>query len=201
MDVREILSKLRNIKDVVFSSVDFNGVPKSRVIDIMLVENEKVYFVTARGKDFYREIMNNNNVSVTALTKDYMSITLEGKAFKTENQKYWIDKVFENNPTMNDVYPGQSRYILEAFCIEKGIVHTFDLSKHPIVRKTYSLGGEKTKPEGYIITDKCIQCGKCFRLCPQSSIKKNEDFEIISKNCLRCGYCYENCPVKAIERL
>ncbi len=129
MNIENILEELRNIKDVVFSSVDFEGKPKSRIIDIMLIENKSIYFVTARGKEFYKEIINNSNISITALTKDYMSITVKGKAVKEENQKYWLDKIFEQNLSMNDVYPGQSRYILEVFCIKRAIIETFDLSK------------------------------------------------------------------------
>lgn len=201
MNIENILEELRNIKDVVFSSVDFEGKPKSRVIDIMLIENKSIYFVTARGKEFYKEIINNSNISITALTKDYMSITVKGKVVKEENQKYWLDKIFEQNLSMNDVYPGQSRYILEVFCIKRAIIETFDLSKHPVRRKYYSLGGEVIKEEGYIINDKCIKCGKCLKICPQGAIKNDTYYEIKNENCLRCGYCYENCPANAIERL
>ena len=201
MNIENILEELRKIKDVVFSSVDFNGNPKSRVIDIMLVENRCIYFLTARGKEFYREILNNNNISITALTKDYMSITVRGGAVKEENQKYFLDKIFEQNPSMNDVYPYKSRNILEVFCIKKAVIETFDLSKHPIKRKYYSLGGEVIKEKGYIINDKCIKCGKCLNICPQGAIKNGTHYEIKKENCLRCGYCYENCPLDAIERL
>ena len=31
--------------------------------------------------------------------------------------KEWVDKVFQHNPGMNEVYPGESRYILDAFVL------------------------------------------------------------------------------------
>ena len=43
---------------------------------------------------------------------------------------------------MNDVYPGESRYILEAFCIAEGEVEFFDLGKSPIYRETFTLGSD-----------------------------------------------------------
>ncbi|WP_294463860.1 4Fe-4S binding protein [uncultured Anaerofustis sp.] len=201
MNAKELLIVLREIKDVSFSSVDKNTNPKCRIIDVMLVEDEKLYFLTARGKDFYKELMANNKVAVTALTENFESIRLEGKANKVGDNKYYLDKIFECNPVMNEVYPGDSRDILDVFCIDKGIIEYFDLSKHPIYRETFSFGGEKIKDKGYFINETCINCKKCFNLCPQSAIYElNGIMNIKNENCLHCGLCYENCPVKAVER-
>ena len=56
MTARECLQILREIKDVAFATVDEKGLPHVRIIDVMLVEEEKLYFCTARGKDFYRKL-------------------------------------------------------------------------------------------------------------------------------------------------
>lgn len=53
MNIKECLNILREIKDISFATVDENNHPQVRIIDVMLVENEKLYFCTARGKDFY----------------------------------------------------------------------------------------------------------------------------------------------------
>ena len=45
-----------------FATVDENGFPQIRIIDVMIVENEKLYFCTARGKDFYHQIITNGQV-------------------------------------------------------------------------------------------------------------------------------------------
>ena len=52
MNVQRCLEILREVKDVAFATVDEKGLPQIRIIDVMLVENEKLYFCTARGKDF-----------------------------------------------------------------------------------------------------------------------------------------------------
>ena len=45
------LDFLRTIKSVTFCSVE-KGCPKARIIDVMFVEEDKIYFTTARGKSF-----------------------------------------------------------------------------------------------------------------------------------------------------
>ena len=56
MNVQRCLEILREVKDVAFATVDEKGLPQIRIIDVMLVENEKLYFCTARGKDFYSRL-------------------------------------------------------------------------------------------------------------------------------------------------
>ena len=52
MNAQDCLQILRQIKDVAFATVDENGLPQVRIIDVMLVEQGRLYFCTARGKDF-----------------------------------------------------------------------------------------------------------------------------------------------------
>ena len=165
MNAERCLQILREIKDVAFATVDDKGMPQIRIIDIMLVEGEKVYFCTARGKDFYAQLMRDGNVAVTGMNREYQMI---------------------------------SRYLLEQFCFDNGEVEFFDLGREPIVRETFALGGSEKTFKGYEITDKCIQCGKCERICPQKCIK---DFVINQTHCLHCGLCFEECPVNAVRKL
>lgn len=197
MDAKKCLQILRGIKDVAFATVDDNGLPQIRIIDIMIAENESIYFCTARGKDFYRQLMKNGQVAITGMNKEYQMIRLNGKACKLSEQKKWIDRIFDENPSMNEVYPNDSRYVLEAFCIDNGDVEFFDLGQTPIVRESFKLANSKLDNKGFEITDKCIKCGKCKHLCPQKCIK---NFIINQKHCLHCGLCFEECPISAIER-
>mgnify|MGYP002595988828 CR=1 FL=1 len=56
MNAQECLHILREIKDVSFATVDKKGFPQVRIIDVMLIENNKLYFCSARGKDFYKQL-------------------------------------------------------------------------------------------------------------------------------------------------
>ncbi len=198
MNAERCLQILRKIKDVAFATVDDKGMPQIRIIDIMLVEGEKIYFCTARGKDFYAQLMRDGNVAITGMNREYQMIRLNGKARKLDDRKLWIDRIFEENPSMNNVYPDDSRYVLEPFCIDNGEVEFFDLGREPVVRETFALGESEKTFKGYEITDKCIQCGKCERICPQKCIK---DFVINQIHCLHCGLCLEGCPVDAVRKI
>ena len=197
MNVKRCFEILRQIKDVAFATIDENGLPQIRIIDVMLVENEKLYFCTARGKDFYQQIIENSQVAITGMNKDFQMVRLNGKAKKLEENIKWIDRIFEENPSMNAIYPDESRYILEAFCIDNGLVEFFDLGKEPVFREIFTLGNDEIKKSEFFIIDNCIHCGKCERICPQKCIKNH----IINQNhCLHCGLCMEKCPVNAIEK-
>lgn len=200
MNAMDCLNILRNIKDCAFATVDENGMPQNRIIDVMIVEDEKLYFLTARGKHFYSELLKCGHAAITGLNSEWQTVRLVGKVEKLDDQKHWIDRIFELNPSMNEVYPGDARYILEAFCIKDGELEFFDLGKSPIYRESFSIGSGVIHPKGFVITDECIGCGLCAENCPQKCIDEGQPYVIRQENCLHCGLCFENCPVQAIVR-
>lgn len=150
------LDLLRKMKSVTFCSVE-NACPKARIIDVMFVEDEMIYFTTARGKSFYRQLMNNPNVAVVGMDKNYKTIRIHGKAKKIEHNI--IDKIFEHNPRMNDLYGGEKRDILEPFCIYEGSGEIFDLSSNPPHRERFAFGDLDVVSLGFKINEKCNSCG------------------------------------------
>lgn len=197
MNASKCLEILREIKDVAFATVDEKGDPQIRIIDVMLVEDEKLYFCTARGKEFYRQITNHRQIAITGMNPEHQMVRLSGRADRLKDQKRWIDRIFEENPSMKDVYPGESRYVLEAFCIQEGEVEFFDLGQTPVERESFGLGSSRPELKGFEITDACIQCGACEAVCPQHCIK---EFQIEQSHCLHCGLCMETCPVGAVKK-
>lgn len=200
MDAQDCLQMLREIRDVSFATVGEDGLPHNLIIDIMIVEEGRLVFCTGRGKDFYRQLTANPHVAISGLNKAWQMIRLTGTVKKLDGQEQWIDRIFEENPAMNDVYPGTARYILEAFAIESGSIEFFDLGTSPIRRESFSFGGSKTPEKGFRITDSCIGCGTCKRNCPQQCVEEGTPFRIRQDRCLHCGLCFENCPVQAVVR-
>ncbi|MFR2885690.1 MAG: pyridoxamine 5'-phosphate oxidase family protein [Merdibacter sp.] len=79
MNKAQILQELRKIKDVAFATVDSEGRPQVRIIDVMLADEETIYFCTARGKAFYHQLCEGGYVAVSGLNKQFQ-IRISGKA-------------------------------------------------------------------------------------------------------------------------
>ena len=195
---KKALGLLREVKSVTFSTVN-GGEPASRIIDVMLVDDDGLYFVTARGKAFYRQIDEVPTVAVSAMTKDWVAIRLVGDIRKVEGREL-VDRVFEANPMMKDIYPGEKRDILDGFHVYRGRGELFDLSSSTPARQRFAFGGAAVRPCGYRILDTCISCGACAEACPEGIISEGDPYVIAQAHCLECGRCAEVCPVDAIER-
>lgn len=174
MDLTTCLKKMELVGVLAFATVDSDGAPQIRNISAIHYETDALYFFTARGKNFCKELLEDGRVQILCYTKYKEMIRLSGKAYAVpeEEQMKWRDKIFAEQPYLVNVYPGDTRNIGIIFCIDKAEIEYFNLGVNPIFRETYRLGDVKLKEKGYFITESCIGCGNC----------------------------YENCPVKAIER-
>lgn len=201
MTLQDCLQLLFTIKSVAMATVDENGTPQVRMIDLMLAENDTLYFCTARGKDFYHELRTTRHVAMTGMNDNWQTVRLSGTVKHLDDQKYWIDRIFDANAPIANLYKGERRYILEAFCLDSADVEFFDLGQEPINRQRFQLGAVTSKPKGFQITTSCIGCGKCTAVCPQNCITAGTPYQIAQAHCLHCGLCAETCPINAIERL
>ena len=194
------------IHSTVFATIDGNGLPDARVIDIMLADSDSLYFITAKGKEFYRQLMEQKFAAISGMTAgknslDKKAVSVRGKIRNIGNEK--LEEVFAENPYMNEIYPSvKSRNALEVFQMYEGQGEYFDLSVKPIYREDFYLGENHdtyTNTHGFYVTENCSQCGKCFSECPQNCIDVTEGKVSINQaHCLHCGRCYEICPKKAI---
>lgn len=81
MQAGDCLQILREIKDVSFASVDEQGNPQVRIIDVMLVEGDKLYFCTSRGKDFHRQLLQHPQIAITGMNSVYQMVRCRGARF------------------------------------------------------------------------------------------------------------------------
>ncbi len=218
MTTKDYLSSLRNdIHTTVVATVDAEGHPVTRVIDIMLADDTTFYFLTAQGKQFYDQLMDQKYLSLSGMTggegMDIKEATMHMKAISARGEvecigKEKLDEIFEKNPYMAEIYPSEdSRAALVVFKMTKGDGEYFDLSTKPITRGNFKIGEgagtEETKPKArYLITDACVGCGNCVVRCPQNCIEFRPvpPFVIKQENCLHCGNCYTVCPYEAITK-
>ena len=201
MDAKTCIQKLRLIASVSMATVGEDGSPQVRTIGVMHVEDKKLYFLTARGKPFYHELLREKKVAVLGLSRYKEMIRLNGvpERLIKEEQNKWLSLLFEENPYMANVYPGDTRQVLEVFCIQHGEIEYFHLGVHPIVRESYIIGNGVSNEKLYTITEDCIGCGTCIQHCPQNCITAGTPYSIEQIHCLRCGACMESCPVSAVQ--
>ncbi len=53
--------------------------------------------------------------------------------------------------------------------------------------------------KNFKVSDKCISCGKCEKVCPMNNIKMEKGEPVFGENCTWCFGCIERCPKKAID--
>lgn len=199
MSSKEYLKRLvEDIHSATVATIGADGHPKTRVIDMMLWDEQGVYFLTARGKDFYRQIMEQRYIALSA-TKDKISISLCGKIRNIEIEK--LDEIFEKNPYMKAIYPGETRSALEVFCLYEAEGEYFDISEPShVTRDSFTVGHATTASSGYYVGTGCIGCKLCYSVCPQKCIDITKKPVVIDQNrCLHCGRCAEICPRQTIE--
>lgn len=195
---------VEEIHSVVVATIDEKGLPATRVIDMMLYDNDGVYFLTAKGKSFYKQLMNKGYVSLSGMTigSDSMTkkaISISGSVRNIGTKK--LDEIFDKNKYMADIYAStESRKALEVFCLYKGRGDYFDLSTKPISRGSFVFGGKKVENFGYSISNDCNECKLCLEVCPTNCIEISTPYKIIQEHCLHCGNCLEICPQGAVKK-
>ena len=190
---------VEDIHSTTIATIGSDGHPQTRVIDMMLYDDQGVYFLTAKGKAFYAQLKEQGYIALSA-AKDKISISLRGKIKNIGSEK--LDEIFERNTYMQYFYPGDTRSALEVFCLYKADGEYFDISNPShIVRDSFTIGKELQETPGYYVGKDCIGCKLCYNLCPQKCIDITTKPVVIDQyRCLHCGRCAESCPKKVIEK-
>lgn len=190
---------VEEIHSTTVATLGEDGHPQTRVIDMMLYDAEGIYFLTAKGKAFYDQLMQQQFLALSA-TREKKAVSLRGKIRNIGSEK--LDEIFEKNTYMQKIYPGDTRDALEVFCLYEAQGEYFDISDPShIVRDTILIGEVEEKQSGYFVTSACIGCKLCYSVCPQKCIDiSKKPVEINQKHCLHCGKCFEICPKRAIIR-
>lgn len=181
------------------ATIGNDGHPQTRVIDMMYYDEEGVYFLTAKGKAFYEQLMEQKYIAVSA-TKDKKAVSLRGMV-KNIGKKN-LDIMFEKNPYMKEIYPGDTREALDVFCLYEAQGEYFDISvPSNIIRKSIVIGDAQEVQMGYYVGKGCIGCKLCYSVCPQKCINIAQKPVMIEQNhCLHCGRCAQICPMQTIEK-
>ena len=184
----------------IVATIGKDGHPQTRAIYMMLWDAKGVYFLTAKGKEFYVQLMEQGYIALSAVW-DKKAISLRGKVQNIYQEK--LDEIFEKNTYMQQIYPGDTRNALEVFCLYEAEGEYFDISDPAhIVRVSIVIGKKETKETGYFIGEGCIGCKLCYKVCPQKCINIDQIPVVIDQHhCLHCGRCAEACPKQIIHKV
>ena len=167
-------------------------------------DENSLFFLTARGKGFYKRLKRRGYMALTGIkgtdTLSCAAISLRGKVRELGAEK--IPEMFEKNPYMKEIYPTkESRRTLTVFQLYEGNGEWFDLSQKPMERFSFAFGQAASKPEEYYyITDACTGCQRCEAVCPQKCIDISGVPAVIRQiHCLHCGSCRMICPQNAVR--
>ena len=79
MDAQTCLQKLEYVGVLAFATVDEHGAPQIRNISAIHYEPEAMYFFTAKGKDFCRQLLSDGRVQILGYTKYKEMIRFSGR--------------------------------------------------------------------------------------------------------------------------
>lgn len=77
---------VEEIHSAVVATIGADSHPQTRMIDMMLWDEKGVYFLTAKGKAFYSQLMEQKYIALSA-TKDKKSVSLRGKVQNIGSEK------------------------------------------------------------------------------------------------------------------
>ena len=55
------------------------------------------------------------------------------------------------------------------------------------------------KAQKFAVSDACVACGQCIRLCPRGNIRIEGGRAVIGGDCIQCLSCLQYCPQQAIS--
>lgn len=220
MKIKEVYERFDKIGVITFSTIH-NGEVASRAAHLNGYDEDGLYFRTMWNKPFARQLQTTGKVTLFGITdtrilchdEDHIpsfppgyTIRLIGDVRPVPEEL--IREKAKNNQALKtavtdmDKYPAMKK---GNFLIYKAKVEVFDFDfdcehrDHKLLRQRGAFGGAIFNEPGPRITDRCIECGLCYKKCSFKAIEKGTPFKVIPSKCDDCGDCISVCPAGAIE--
>ena len=203
MEKNEIIDILdQKINTVVISGVNNQRSLSSSVVNIV-IENRKIYFFLAAGHELYTLLKNSPIISLIGYHNSTSTllhtVSLSGKIQEISqsecNDKIKKDKMiyrlYKNSKSLNILH-GFEIYEYQGEYIEYG---------QDCIRRDYFSSSTPISALVYQVSNQCIYCKACYRVCPQQCIDvRQKPVKINIHRCLQCGKCAQICPRRAITK-
>lgn len=219
MNNTDIYSYLSKIGCLTFSTSNGQEI-HSRIAHFFACDEQGFYFRTMKIKPFYRQLKAHGQLTVCGqypsaqlVSQDQngvpffmpgYTLRIIGQAHELTPedilQKYAVNPDFRILIHDQEVYPAT-----QGFCLSKGKGELYDYDyemkkrDHKLLRTRFGFGGQSFNASGSRISEACIGCGRCEKVCTFKAIIPNgKQFQIIPERCDECGSCINTCPQKAI---
>ena len=154
------------------ATIGADGHPQTRVIDMMLWDEKGVYFLTAKGKEFYGQLMEQGYISLNLyMQKIYPGSTRSAlevfQIYEAEGEFFDISDpshVTRDRFVIGDGKKRQTGYFVGQGCIGCKLCYSvcpqkcIDIAGKPVV----------------IDQNRCLHCGRCAEICPKQVIEKRQ---------------------------
>lgn len=220
MTIKEIYEKLEGVGVLTFSTI-YKDEVHSRIAHLNGYDENGIYFRTMWNKPFARQVVETEKVTLCGASDQRVlshdengvpefppgyTIRLIGQVKPlSESEVRELAKVNEYMRLAEydmDKYPSMKKgnFVIH---MAKGEIFDFDFEMvnrdHKVLRERFSFGGMTYNEAGPRISDACIECGACLKVCSFKAIVPGTPYKVNSSKCDDCGSCIEACPVNAID--
>ena len=141
----------QEIHSVIMATVDDKGLPVTCAVDIMDSDEKGLYFLTAKGKDFYGRLTKSGYIALTGIkgrdTLSCISISICGRVREVGNTS--LERLFAKNQYMYEIYPTeQSRQALTVFVYTRAAASGLTFQKSRLSESSLQLGICRKKHAG-----------------------------------------------------
>ncbi|NMA37987.1 MAG: hypothetical protein GX942_06735 [Papillibacter sp.] len=123
--MQKVVDFLKNCGTFFYASCDGNK-PRVRPFGFFMVFEDKLYFGMGKQKESFKQTVENSNFEICALNKENAWIRIRGTAVLDDSKKA-LDKAFETNPFLKNLYNEQTGNALGLFYIKDGYAEIADM--------------------------------------------------------------------------
>ncbi|MDE7295978.1 MAG: pyridoxamine 5'-phosphate oxidase family protein, partial [Clostridia bacterium] len=108
METIEVFKYLQEqIHTTIIATNDENGLPVTCAIDLMDYDENGLYFLTAKGKNFYKRLITNGYLSLTGIkgenTMSCVAVSVHGSVKEIGFER--LQRLLDKNSYMYEIYP------------------------------------------------------------------------------------------------
>lgn len=168
MDIGDIFKFLADdVHTVIAATADDEGLPVTCAIDVMDYDGGGLYFLTAKGKGFYRRLMSRGYAALTGIKEEDTMHRVALAAFclysgQAECFDLSVKPIVRLNLTFGGAAAEGGAYAVGDGCTSCGKC----LEVCP--QKCIKIG----QRGAYIVQQNCLRCGNCTTVCPVDVVKR-----------------------------